>query len=66
MDTDDIVNESYRNSICLIYKNNKIIGFTRSIHEADAICDKCLDIQWDFIKKSTNINKMELLTIHDF
>ena len=36
---------------CLIYLNTKIIGWTKTWQEADAICDSNPDLQWGYAKK---------------
>jgi hypothetical protein len=47
----------------IIYKDDKAIGYTNSYKEADALCDKYPNLQWDF-KKTKRID-LPLLTIHD-
>ena len=51
----DIYIHGYPSMICLIWKNKAVIGYTHTYQEADAICEKNLELLWDF-----NINeKME-------
>lgn len=52
-------------AICLLYKDNRVIGYTHSINEAEAICNKNETIQWDYVKHIEKINGLEMLTIHD-
>lgn len=53
-------------AIGLLYKDNHLIGYTHSINEAEAICEKDPTIQWDYAKRIEKINGLEMLTIHDF
>ena len=52
--------------VCLLYKDNRVVGYTHTINEAEAICDKDATIQWDYAKRIEKINGLEMLTIHDF
>lgn len=49
-------------SIYIIYDGNKKIGYTTSMKEADAICEKKLNLQWDLQRDiSKNINVINSL-----
>lgn len=52
-------------NIIIFDKLNKAIGYCVTVSEADALCNKHPEYQWDFIsKKYKNIN-LPLLTIND-
>lgn len=47
----------------IIFKDDKAIGYTNSYNEAEALCKKYPDLQWD-LKKTKRVD-IPLLTIHD-
>jgi hypothetical protein len=52
----------------LVYKDNKVIGYTHSMAEAEAICEKDETLQWERIRpKSEALIRQfaEPMTIHD-
>lgn len=53
-------------AVGLLYKDNRLIGYTHSINEAEAICEKDATIQWDYAKHIKKINGLKMLTVHDF
>lgn len=53
-------------AVGLLYKDNRLIGYTHSINEAEAICEKDATIQWDYAKDIKKINGLKMLTVHDF
>ena len=66
----------YPSMICLIWKNKKIVGYTHSYKEADAICSVDQEMVWDFninekngVKKAVlsneELQKTHFLTIHE-
>lgn len=72
----DIYIYGYPSMICLIWKNNDIIGYTHTYQEADAICEKNSELLWDFnindingkktaILSNEELKKICFLTIHD-
>ena len=40
----------YENSMALIFRNSKIIGWMSTDKEADVYCEKHHDCSWDFYK----------------
>ena len=65
-------------SICLIWKNDEIVGYTHTFQEADAICNKNSNFVWDFNSNTNNKNRVKesiltnseleelpMMTIHD-
>lgn len=57
----------YPSNVCLIYKNSECIGYTHSWQEAEEICKKNFELQWEHVKKKTKhlIEKLQQLTIWD-
>lgn len=57
----------YPLSVCLIYKGDECIGYTHSLSEAEEICKKNSELQWEPVKKKTIylIEKLQQLTIWD-
>jgi hypothetical protein len=51
--------------VCVLYEHNKVIGYTPSIKEADALCDKHPEWQWDFKTAQKCVGVYTQLTIHD-
>ena len=46
---------------CLIYKDNKIIGYTKTIHDAINICKNSKDLFWILTKdKKDDIIEMKI------
>jgi hypothetical protein len=45
--------------------SKKIIGYTPSMNEADALCDKHPDWQWDVKSAQRCVGVYRQLTIHD-
>jgi hypothetical protein len=37
---------------CVLYNGDKIVGWCATCKEAEAICEKRLDLQWDYAKKA--------------
>ena len=54
-----------RAKVCVLYENDKIIGYTPSIKEAEALCDKHPEWQWDFKAAQKCIGVYKQLTTHD-
>jgi len=52
--------------IPIIYENNKCIGYTTSIYEAEAICKKNPEYQWDTTKNIDIINKVQKIVLDDY
>lgn len=65
-------------SICLIWNKDKIVGYTHTFQEADAICNKNPKFVWDFNTNTNNkervkesiltnseLEKLPMMTIHD-
>lgn len=50
---------------CIIYKNNKPVGFCNTSQEADQICDKNYEYQWSYSKIDEKRKKLQYITIHD-
>jgi len=46
-----IRNDYYFDSVALLFKNNKIIGWVPTHNEADEICKHYTDIEWDEYKE---------------
>ena len=72
----DIYIYGYPSMICLIWKNNDIIGYTHTYQEAYAICEKNSELLWDFnindingkktaVLSNEELKKICFLTIHD-
>ena len=57
----------YPSNVCLIYKGDDCIGYTHSWQEAEEICKKNSEFQWERVKKKTInlIEKLQQLTIWD-
>ena len=49
----------------IIFKNDQPIGYVVSIKEAEALCDKHNELQWDFCTRKEREQKLPKLTIHD-
>ena len=71
----DDLNESNENErlkwenrpVYVIYEGNKIIGYTITDREADAICDKNPKLQWDICKRNAEIVRARYeVLIHSF
>ena len=54
----NLKNPSY-NSYCFIYYNNNLVGYTNSYREAEDICKKNIEYQWDFGLTIKNKQKRE-------
>jgi len=53
---------------CVLYDGSRaktIIGYTPSMNEADALCDKHPDWQWDVKSAPRCVGVYRQLTIHD-
>ena len=65
--------KSHYNSWVIIYENDKIIGYTPTMNEAEEICKKNNDYFWEFAKNVEKndskleilFNKLKLITIHN-
>ena len=57
----------YYNTRTLIYENNKIVGYTNTVKEADDLCIKNPKYSWDFPPKNKKINydKYKQFTVYN-
>jgi hypothetical protein len=64
---DNIENIKWKYAILyIIYCGNDKIGYTTSENEADLICEKCPELQWNKSKNINLIKTLEQTTINNF
>ena len=62
-------NPLYINSIAIIFKENKVIGWMSTFQEADLYCKKYHEFSWDFYshhKDYVHLYELKAMTLYDY
>ena len=62
-----ITNQMYENSMVLIFKQNKVVGWMSTYQEANMFCTKNHDYVWDFYaphKEYVSLKEIKFMTIN--